>query len=115
VNFANYEKGKKSHITATRVTLLNNIGFDWNRGDTRRIEWDLSWHRNLHHLRRWKEKYGDCNVPRSSDPTLGLWVSQQRMNYKMSLRGEKTTLTEDRISQLKDIGLIEESNHTLTT
>lgn len=107
VNFANYEKGKKSQITAQRVTLLNNIGFDWNRGDTRRIEWDLSWHRNLHQLRKWKEKHGDCNVPRSSDPALGLWVSQQRMNYKASLRGEKTTLTTDRILQLKEIGLLD--------
>jgi hypothetical protein len=106
VQFSNYEKGRKSQITAQRVTLLNNIGFDWNRGETRRIEWDLSWHRNLFQLKKYKEKHGDCNVPRSSDPALGLWVSQQRLHYKSSLRGEKTTLTDDRIAQLKQIGLL---------
>lgn len=106
VQFSNYEKGKKSQITAQRVTLLNNIGFDWNRGETRRIEWDLSWHRNLQELKKYKEKHGDCNVPRSSDPALGLWVSQQRLHYKSSLRGEKTTLTDDRIVQLKQTGLL---------
>jgi hypothetical protein len=45
-------------------------------------------------------------VPRSSDPALGLWVAQQRMHYKASLRGEKKTLTDDRIVQLKEIGLL---------
>lgn len=107
VQFSNYEKGKKSAITAQRVTLLNNIGFDWNRGETRRIEWDLSWHRNLYQLKKWKEKYGTCTVPRTKDPALGLWVSHQRMRYKLSLRGEKTTLTDDRIAQLEEIGLVD--------
>jgi hypothetical protein len=87
--------------------LLNSIGFDWNRGETRRIEWDLSWHRNLAQLKRWKEKHGDCNVSRASEPALGLWVAQQRSNYKKALRGEKTTLTDERIAQLVEIGILE--------
>lgn len=109
VQWSHYEKGKKSQINAQRVALLNSIDFDWNRGETRRIEWDLSWYKNLNKLKKWKAKHGNCNVSRKSDPALGLWVSQQRMNYKkLLLHGQKaSSFTDERMTELEKLGLFE--------
>ena len=91
---------KPNPLVQSRIAKLEEIGFNFT------VHTD-KWMDQYLMLKSYKEKHGDCNVPRSSDPALGLWVSQQRMNYKASLRGEKTTLTNDRITQLKEIGLLD--------
>jgi len=100
-----YMRGKKSHLTARRVTKLNQIGFDWSRGGTQRIQQDLAWHRQLKALRQYKEQHNHTNVPRSTP--LGKWVVSQRSQYRALLRNEKSAMTEKRREELEDVGLFD--------
>lgn len=54
----------------------------------------------------YKEKHGHCNV-KQNDPknkSLGTWVKDQRTFYKKWTNGEKSQLTQERISMLERIG-----------
>jgi len=125
VQWSNYEKGGKHHtMTAQRVMSLNSIHFDWYRGKTRSIEWDLSWHRHYQELKKWKEVYGDFSHGiRRTHPALGLWAAQQKLQYKRRLIASvnttattsssvvvspSSTLTEERITQLEEIGFFDD-------
>jgi hypothetical protein len=107
VQYSLYERGKKSNLTAQRVAKLNELGFDWDRGVTLGIEFDLAWFAKLKLLKQFYAEHGHFDVPRKH-PTLGHWVSRQRQNYKGILRGEKNSLNEQRRSELAKIGFFDD-------
>ena len=53
-------------------------------------------------LVNYKEKYGDCLVPRrfKEDPKLASWVKTQRVAYK------KNNLSKEKIEALEEIGFV---------
>jgi len=103
VEFSKYQRNIRSNLTAQRVSRLNALGFDWDRGDTKQIEWDLQWYRKLALLKGYFAKHGDFDVPRDH-PTLGNWVFKQKSFYKGMLRGVKNSLSEQRRLELDAIG-----------
>lgn len=97
---------KKGGLTQERVDKLNSIGFVWN-------VFDEKWKEMFGQLLRYKEEYGDVNAvsERTASPALARWVKRQRLEYQMVQNGEgknskKCKLTDDRIRQLEEVGLI---------
>lgn len=64
---------KKGQLSEDRKNRLQAIGFTW---DAR----EHSWEANYQKLRQYKERFGDCNVPKVwNDPQLANWVGVQRL------------------------------------
>jgi hypothetical protein len=84
---------KANTISDDRKKRLEEIGFVWNAQD---IDY---WGQMFSALLIYKERYGDCNVPRSySDQKLARWVSQQRI--------KRTGLDSTKRKRLEDIGFV---------
>jgi|UniRef100_A0A6T7GZC1 hypothetical protein len=65
---------------------------------------DIVWNHRLAELLAFQQVNGHLNVPRRSG-TLGQWVMTQRRQYKIGLKGERTTqLSEERQNALNSIG-----------
>ncbi len=62
----------------------------------------FTWDLRYGELIRYKERFGDCNIPKRwlEDKQLGLWVGTQRANYNSG------TLSEDHIKRLENIGFV---------
>ena len=69
-----------------------------------------AWTVRFAELLEYKEKYGDCNVPRkfvsSSSSKLGRWVNKQRGQYKAYQRGEPSPMNPERIALLEKEGFL---------
>ena len=102
-----HDKGEDVPITEERIKLLDSIGFDWNpgRGTMLHRGDNDNWEGQLQKLVAYKKKKGDCD-PKKNGPysQLGSWASRMRALYKRNKRGEKTSLTDERIAKLKSIG-----------
>ena len=93
-------RGKSRQITPERISALESIGFEWVL--IIQTEWEVRYDE----LKKYKAKYGDCNVPQrwKENPQLGRWVSTQRDQYRLYQEGKKSPMTEERIQALEDIG-----------
>jgi hypothetical protein len=60
------------------------------------------WEEGFAHLKTYKEKHGDCSVPKNYKPAdgyaLGSWVGTQRVS--------KESLAPDRIQRLDELGFL---------
>ncbi|KAL9186959.1 hypothetical protein ACHAXT_010679 [Thalassiosira profunda] len=63
------------------------------------------WERTLDDLRAYKEMHGHTNVPQK-EGALGRWVNNQRQFYSRKLKGEKVSLTDERVRQLDELGFV---------
>jgi hypothetical protein len=66
-----------------------------------------SWERHLAHVKAYKRKHGDCNVPRSwpEDKQLGTWVTNQRRGKRLLDRGQPSRgMTAARAAKLEGLG-----------
>lgn len=109
VEYSKYQRDLESNLSAQRVSRLNALGFDWERGDTVQLEWDLQWFRKLNLIRAYYALHGNFDVPRS-DRTLGSWTGKQKTYFKGMLRGERNSLSEQRRAELDAIGFFDEMN-----
>jgi hypothetical protein len=67
-------------------------------------------------LVKFKKDHGHCLVPHKypQNPQLARWVKRQRRQYKLKLKGNKTsTMTDDRIKSLNDIGFVWDSHEII--
>jgi hypothetical protein len=64
------------------------------------------WAERFNELCLYREKNGNCLVPNKYRESLSLarWVTRQRYQYKLMIEGGSSTLTEERIKALEDIG-----------
>jgi glycerol-3-phosphate cytidylyltransferase-like family protein len=81
-----------------RIEMLNSIGFNWKINAL--VDWNVTFCR----LKRYKEKYGNADVPQNynddvASPKLGIWVSNQRRMYE-----EYIVDFPERIEMLNSIG-----------
>lgn len=90
--------GEDPIATTTTTTTNSRIS---NIGQQR-----LTWTDHVRELIKYKEEHGDTLVPKrySANPSLGLWVSKQRMNYKKYIANENCSLTDGKIQLLDKIG-----------
>lgn len=97
----------KNSLTPERIQDLENLGFVWTlKGRTQGyLTNDEKWERNVNELKKFKEKFGHVSVTKSGEYTeLGQFVGNQRYFYRRRLKGESTSLTDDRIKVLSDLG-----------
>mmetsp|Transcript_4222 Transcript_4222/g.5937 ORF Transcript_4222/g.5937 Transcript_4222/m.5937 type:complete len:439 (+) Transcript_4222:42-1358(+) len=97
----NREDGNISTLTDERLERLQGIGFRWakRRGQVR-------WDEKYAELIQYAAKFGNCHVPTKykENTALGRWVSTQRAEYKKYCKGEKSSLTAEKIQRLDSIG-----------
>ncbi|MCM2535180.1 Helicase associated domain protein [Neobacillus pocheonensis] len=86
---------KNKQLTEDQIQKLNNIGFSWDPIND-------AWNTMFNLLKLFKEMNGHCRVPDKykENPQLGLWVGNQRRNYK------KKKLTVEQIQKLNNIGFV---------
>jgi hypothetical protein len=80
-------------LTEDRRQRLEDAGFVWSARDSEkptepsriaRNSYDDQWDSMFDRLAMYKDKHGDCLVPKrcKEDPRLGTWVDTQRVQYK---------------------------------
>ena len=87
-----YKNGK---ISQDRIDRLDGIGFKWKLKNGGK---NVPWETRFNELLKYRAKRGNCDVSLMDGGRLGVWVSNQRVNYKAD------TLSQDRIDQLNSIG-----------
>mmetsp|Transcript_43196 Transcript_43196/g.75790 ORF Transcript_43196/g.75790 Transcript_43196/m.75790 type:complete len:573 (-) Transcript_43196:20-1738(-) len=101
-----YQKGKKSHMTPTRLELLRNIGFEFELGKKIRSAADERWQTRLDELKEYEEKWGTFSVKQNHNPTLYNWCQHQRRCYRARLQGKKSPLNKEREDALQSVGFL---------
>ena len=127
--YKKYRKGGKSYMTEERIAKLEKVGFAWSLAKWG-VDWDERYVSSLereracqlksysHHsptlftsslqaeLLAYRQQHGNCNVPLKyeKNTSLGVWVSNQRQQYKKYQKGGKSSLTEERIAKLEKVG-----------
>lgn len=97
------QTSNKSHMTTDRIQLLEDIGFTW---DLHEVQWQKMYDELLDFHRR----HGHVDVP-SKCHTLGMWVSNQRSQYKLYKQNKSSSMTEKRFNKLEDLGFRWEVKH----
>ena len=66
------------------------------------------WTEKFEDLCEFKKNHGHCHVPHTytANPALAQWVKRQRYQYKLKVEGKRSTLTDDRVKLLNQIGFI---------
>lgn len=100
---------QKNSLTPKRVEDLEKIGFVWTlkgrREGDKFLNNEEKWERNIEELKKFKEKFSHVNVAKSGEyMELGQFVGNQRYFYRRRLKGESTSLTDDRIETLSNLG-----------
>ena len=116
-------------MTEERIAKLEKVGFAWSLAKWG-VDWDERYVSSLereracqlksysHHsptlftsslqaeLLAYRQQHGNCNVPLKyeKNTSLGVWVSNQRQQYKKYQKGGKSSLTEERIAKLEKVG-----------
>ena len=65
------------------------------------------WQERFDELCEFKKVHGHCNVPRKEKATVLLWrwVKRQKYQYKLFKEGKQSTLSQERISALENVGV----------
>ncbi|KAL9182275.1 hypothetical protein ACHAXT_012927 [Thalassiosira profunda] len=102
--------GQKNSLTPERINDLEEIGFVWNlkgkkSDEGKYLNNEEKWQRNFEELKRFKETYGHVNVTKNKEfEDLGQFCGNQRHLYRRLRKGESTSLTNERIKLLSDLG-----------
>ncbi len=102
------DMGLQNHLTNEREGLLNEIGFDWNVNERRKMDRSATWMKNFVRLEEhinatWsckvpvKKHGGDCN-------DFAIWVRDQRRYVKAFDSGLDSPMTMKRREKLASIG-----------
>lgn len=69
------------------------------------------WAERFNDLCKYRERMGNCLVPHTYKENLPLarWVKRQRYQYKLMMEGKSSTMTEERVRALEDIGFVWDS------
>ena len=76
-NWVKRQRKIKNTLSSQKKYRLESIGFDW---DPLKTAWELMFTA----LCEYRKEHNHCNVPQdyAQNPSLGIWVNRQRMNYK---------------------------------
>jgi hypothetical protein len=91
--------GKPSSMTTERISILNDLGFEWSAQMA-------AWKKHMSDLKSFQSEHGHCLVPLqcAKYPKLGLWVKEQRRHYSLLKQGKKSHMTEARVQELTELG-----------
>eukprot|EP00934_Nitzschia_sp_Nitz4_P004095 Nitzschia sp. Nitz4//scaffold29_size155292//152139//153152//NITZ4_002692-RA/size155292-processed-gene-0.32-mRNA-1//1//CDS//3329546550//4085//frame0 len=70
------------------------------------------WTEKFDELKAFREQRGHCCVPHTFDenPSLARWVKRQRYQYKLKNEGKASTMTDERITLLENVGFVWDSH-----
>lgn len=93
---------KPSHMSQSRMDLLNDLGFEWFG-----IKRDNFWSDRYAELVEFQQKHNSTRIPDKylEAPQLHSWVALQRRQLKLYKEGKPNKLTEERAQMLEAIGL----------
>ena len=107
VAYKKHSEGKPARkITQERIDQLTAVGLDFN--DTQQKRNEAQWQSKLELLRQYREQNGHCRVPRSYEidgVKLGIWLNNQRQEYRKHIEGKPAYITQERINELTAIGV----------
>jgi hypothetical protein len=86
-----YKKGW-SKLTPERLKRLEALGVQWDR-------YEAAWEERCNELVAYRQTHNHCDVTRSEESGLGVWLADQRKSYK------KDSLTEERQKRLEALGV----------
>lgn len=89
----------------TGSPLLEPRYFPWENDLCHSKENQATWDERFEDLVKYKEKYGNCRVPKKMK-ILGGWVQRQRREYRQCKDGQPTNLTRERYMRLKEVGFL---------
>ena len=101
-----WTQGKPSTLTTERREALEAIDFTWHRNHS------LAWNTRYDELCEFIHSHGHSNVPQSEQEGLGKWCMNQRTLYRRHCAGESTSLTDERIRRLNDVGFAWDVRHS---
>ena len=95
----------KGHCAVTqrdRLEALNAMGFKWQLMKDNHVQWIEQYEE----MKQFMLDKGHCEVPQSyeQNPSLGMWVSRQRHQYRLMKEGKPSSMSEDRLEALSAIG-----------
>lgn len=104
-------------LTQDMIAALDSIGFQWcqaaSSAQARAAAADQNWQLQFEKLKRFREKYGHCDLnlgPQSrkrSHQKLRRWISSVRSAYQRWKAGDETTsLSQERREALEELGFI---------
>ncbi len=89
---------RHSTLTDDRQQMLEMAGFIWHCHQA-------SWYEKLDALQRYRALHGDCRVsPNYHHKSLAVWVKCQRRQWKLFRKGERCSITKERIVILNKMG-----------
>uniref|UniRef100_A0A7S1C0N1 Helicase-associated domain-containing protein n=1 Tax=Corethron hystrix TaxID=216773 RepID=A0A7S1C0N1_9STRA len=95
------EKYRPKSVMQDHIKSLDKLGFIWDLK-----KW--LWNKKCEALKSYKEEHGNLIVPRyyNKDNALGMWVYDQRAEYRKFLSGKPSQLTQAKITELNLLGFI---------
>ena len=86
-------------------SLTPQLGFQWQCRFPRKKKPGpvRSFEERVEELIEYRIRYGDTLVPYTFPEGLGVWSHVIRYEYRKFMKGQKTTLTEERINVLKEV------------
>jgi len=109
--YSGENKSKKSEHRSEPIITNDSIsGSDNNKPITsgrQRKAAQQAWDEKLDALKKFKVEHGHTNVPKNEKcKQIGRWVNNQRQFYRKRVEGETSSLTEDRIKSLEELGFV---------
>jgi len=94
------DKQIKLAITTAQPYTLNSVD--------RKKYHSHAWYDRMMELKAYKGEHGDCCVPQKYEinPSLGIWVNKQRMEYKLLQDKQKSSMTPTRLEALQNLGFV---------
>ena len=106
-HYNSYRRGQATHMTASRLEMLEAIGFAFDLGQQIISAADERWRNRLMELKEYAEKFGTLSVKQSRNPSLYNWCQQQKACYRAKVECKKSPLTVEREEALRSIGFLE--------
>ncbi|GKY98439.1 hypothetical protein MPSEU_000801400 [Mayamaea pseudoterrestris] len=100
-------EGKGTPMTQARARKLEEVGFQWTTRDPRHVPWS----KRYEELQEFKQRFGHAQVPIGwkENVPLSNWISTQRQEYKLKLKGRNSRLTQERIDLLNKVDFVWEA------
>jgi hypothetical protein len=98
IQYKLHVKEKKTYVTAFRIQKLESLGFEW---DSLRVALED----RLKELADFRKIRGHCDVPKkySGNAKLASWVTTQRKQYMLHVKGKPSHMTIPRIQALESL------------
>ena len=100
LQYRRLKEGKVSHLTAERMARLTDIGFIFSSKEK-----ITSWDERLSMLREKHRADGHIRFHKS-DQAMRSWINRIRKEYQAFQEGERTQLTQEKINQLNELGMV---------